>query len=217
VAEPRSLVRPVLIVALALGAVVCPAQAAVEIVVSAEDGTVYVDARTTGLFGPELEEALLSGLPARVKVELVLWERRSGLWDREVVRDSWGVRILFDLLAKTYSVLDTGGTFLLETADLSEVEELAAGIDLWPLCSLEELEGGRRHYLGVKFGVEPLSVDEVHDLERWLSGNVREPGHRLRDVPGQLVGILRGRLGLGERSERGRSADFLPVDLPFPD
>ena len=216
-ADPRRFVRLTLIVALALGAVVCPAQAAVEIAVSAEDGTVYVDARATELFGPELEEALISGLPARVKVELVLWERRSGLWDREVIRESWGVSVVFDLLDETYSVLDAGGTLLLEAADLSDVEEFVAGTDLWPLCSLDELEDGRRHYLGVKFGVEPLSVDEVRDLERWLAGNVRQPGRRLRDVPGQLVGILRSRLGLGERSERGRSADFLPADLPFPD
>jgi len=216
VAEPRSLARLILFAALLLVAMVCPAEAGVSLAVSAEDGTVYVDARATGLFGPELEEALRSGLPARVRIELVLWERRSGIWDREVVRGSWGVRVVFDLLDEIYSVLDDGGVNILETGDLGEVEEFVAGVDLWPLCSLDELQGSRRHYLGAKFGVEPLSVEEVRDLERWLSGSVRQRD-RLRDVPGQLVGILRSRLGLGERSERGRSGDFIPLELPSPD
>jgi hypothetical protein len=203
-------------VALVLGAAVCPAAAEVSLAVSAEDGTVYVDARATGLFGPDLDEALRSGLPARVRIELVLWERRSGIWDREVVRGSWGVSVLFDLLDETYSVLGAEGIPLMESGDLGEVEEFVAGVNLWPLCSLDVLDGGRRHYLGAKFGVEPLSVDEVRDLEHWLSGSVLQLD-RLRDVPGQLVGILRSRLGLGERSERGRSADFVPLELPLPD
>jgi hypothetical protein len=203
-------------VALVLGAAVCPAAAEVSLAVSAEDGTVYVDARATGLFGPDLDEALRSGLPARVRIELVLWERRSGIWDREVVRGSWGVSVLFDLLDETYSVLGAEGIPLMESGDLGEVEEFVAGVNLWPLCSLDVLDGGRRHYLGAKFGVEPLSVDEVRDLEHWLSGSVLQRD-RLRDVPGQLVGILRSRLGLGERSERGRSADFVPLELPLPD
>lgn len=215
-AEPRSLARLIPSVALLLVATVCPARAQVSLAVSAEDGTVYVDARATGLFGPAIEEALHSGLPARVRIELVLWERRSGIWDREVVRDAWGVSVIFDLLDEIYSVLDAGGNSLLETADLGEVEEFVAGVELWPLCSLDDLDGGRRHYLGAKFGVEPLSVDEVRDLERWLGGSVRQRD-RLRDVPRQLVGILRSRLGLGERSQRGRSEDFTPVELPLPD
>ncbi len=215
-AEPRSLARRVLFVALVLAAAVCPAQAEVLLAVSAEDGTVYVDARATGLFGPDLDVALRSGLPARVRIELVLWERRSAIWDREVVRGSWRVSVRFDLLDESYSVFDATGITLLETDDLGEVEEIVAGVELWPLCSLDELEGRRRHYLSAKFGVEPLSLDEVRDLERWLGGSVRQRD-RLRDVPGQLVGILRSWLGLGERSERGRSEDFIPLELPPPD
>ena len=215
-AEVHPVARLILFVALLLGVLVCQAMAEVSLAVSAEDGTVYVDARATGLFGPDLEEALRSGLPARVRIELVLWERRSGIWAREVVRGSWGVSVVFDLLDESYSVLDAGGDTILETGDLGEVEEFVAGVELWPLCSVDELEGSRRHYLGAKFGVEPLSVEEVRDLERWLSGSVRQRD-RLRDVPGQLVGILRSRFGLGERSERGRSEDFIPLELPSPD
>ena len=199
-----------------LGALPSAARADVDVAVSAEDGILYVDALVTGVFDEELDLALRSGLPARASVELVLWEERAGLWDREVVRDEWQVSVVFDVVDESYSVFDEGGQLLLETGDLAEVEVFVSGIDLLPFCALEEIDAGRSHYLGVRFTVEPLSVEEVRDLERWLRGNVREGG-RLRDVPGQLVGVLRSRLGLGGQSERGRSREFLPERLPPPD
>lgn len=199
-----------------LGALPLAARADVDVAVSAEDGILYVDALVTGVFDEELDRALRSGLPARASVELVLWEQRSGLWDREVVRDEWQVSVVFDVVNEGYTVFDEGGRLMLETVDLAEVEVFVSGIDLLPLCDLEEIDPDRSHYLGMRFTIEPLSVDEVRDLERWLRGNVRDGG-RLRDVPGQLVGVLRNRLGLGGQSERGRSPEFRPDELPSPE
>jgi len=199
-----------------LGALPIAASADVDVAVSAEDGILYVDALVTGVFDEELDRALRSGLPARASVELVLWEQRSGLWDREVVRDQWQVSVVFDVVDESYTVFDEGGRLMLETVDLAEVEVFVSGIDLMPLCELEEIDSGRSHYLGMRFTIEPLSVEEVRDLERWLRGNVRD-GSRLRDVPGQLVGVLRNRLGLGGQSERGRSREFRPDELPSPE
>ena len=191
------------------------ARGAVEVVASAEDGMLYVDARFGQVFDEDLEAALRSGLPARIAIELVLYEQRSGLWDREVLRDSWTVSVVFDVVAEDYTVFDAEGAVLLEAADLAAVEEFVSGVELWPLCDLGELDAARPHYLGVRLAIEPLSIEEVRDLERWLRGNVRQ-GATLRDVPGQLVGVLRNRLGLGTQSERGRSPEFRPGELPPP-
>lgn len=187
------------------------ARAGVDVQVSEEDGTVYVDARANGLFEDDLDAALRSGLPARVAVEVVLVERRV-LFDREVVRADWEVSVVFDLLDARYRVFDAGHARLMDTADLAEVEDFVGGFELWPLCPVADLDEGRDHAVEVRFAVEPLSVEEVRDLERWLRGNVTDQS-RLRDVPGQLVGMLRNRLGLGGHSERGHSDRFRPGDL----
>jgi hypothetical protein len=210
-------VRSVGILCSLVFALVVPGSAlgAVEVAVSAEDGILYVDAHFSEVFDDDLELALQSGLPARISIELVLWEERSGLWDREVLRDQWTVSVVFDVVAEDYAVFDVEGASLLESGELMEVEDFVSGIELWPLCELGELEAGRPHYLGVRLVIEPLSIEEVRDLERWLRGNVRQ-GATLRDVPGQLVGILRNRLGLGAQSERGRSPEFRPGELPPP-
>jgi hypothetical protein len=188
------------------------AWAGVEVLVAAEDGIVYVDARATGLFEPDLDEALKSGLPARVEVEVILFERRAGLFDRTLRSTDWQVSVVFDLLDERYTVLDVAGVPILDTEDLVEVEEFVTGFEAWPLCPVDELGSGRTHSVEVEFRLEPLTIEEVRDLERWLRGNVRE-GSRLRDVPGQLVGILRNRLGLGGHSERGHSGRFRVSDL----
>jgi len=203
-------------VLIVLSALPVGSRAAVDVAVSAEDGTVYVDARFTGVFDQVLDASLRSGLPARVAIELVLWEQRSGLWDREAARGQWQVSVVFDVVEESYRVFDERGGTLLGTEDLAEVEEFVAGIELWPLCDFEDIRPEREHYLGLSFTIEPLTVEEVRDLERWLRGNVRE-GARLRDVPGQLVGVLRSRLGLGGQTERGRSPDFRPSELPAPE
>jgi len=205
-----------LMVVLVASATIGVARADVEIALSSEDGILYVDARATGLFGVSLAESLRSGLPARVRVDLLLFEEKVALFDREVLRDSWTVSVLFDLIEEEYSVLDAAGEVLMDGADLADVEEFVCAVDLWPLCDLEAVELDRNHYLGVEFRVEPLSIEEVRDLERWLRGNVRQ-GARLRDVPGRLVGMLRSQLGLGDSVERGRSAGFRPGELPPPD
>jgi hypothetical protein len=192
------------------------AHADVDVAVSAEDGILYVDARVAGVFDEELDRALRSGLPARAAVELVLWEQRAGIWDREALRDQWQVSVVFDVVEEVYRVLDESGRLMLETSDLAAVEEVVAGIEFWPLCEIADIDADESHYLGVRFTIEPLSVEEVRDLERWLRGNVRE-GARLRDVPGQLVGVLRSRLGLGGQTDRGRSVEFRPSQLPPPD
>lgn len=210
------LARIPLLVCSVLALVAGGARAGVSVRVSAEDGTVYADARETGLFEPDLDTSLRSGLPARVRVDIVLYERRAALWDREVLRHSWRVSVLFDVLEERYTVLDDNDGVLLEVGDLAGVEEFVGGLELWPLCALADLDAGREHYVGVEFRIEPLSVEEVRDLERWLRGNVRQ-GARLSDVPGQLVGILRNQLGLGDRLERGRSAEFTPAALSPPD
>jgi hypothetical protein len=193
------------------------ASGAVQVAVSAEDGVVYVDARSTGLLDADIERSLRSGLPARVRIELAVWERRAGLWDRDLVREGWGVSVLFDLIDESYEVYDDTGELVLGTSELQEVEEFVAGVALWPVCTVDRLAADREHYVTAEFGVEPLSIEEVRDLEQWLRGNVRQGGRGLRDVPGQLVGILRSRIGLGERVERGRSRSFRAADLPNPD
>ena len=193
-----------------------PARADVDVRVAAEDGVLYVDARATGLFDDDLDEALRSGRPARVRVELVLYERRAGLFDREVQRSEWTVSVVFALLDEVYTILDADGVELLESGDLLEVEEFVSGFELWPLCALADLNPDRSHSLDVEFAVQPLTVEEVRDLERWLRGNVKD-GARLRDVPGQLVGMLRNRLGLGGRAETGHAERFRPAALPPPD
>lgn len=170
-----------------------------EIRVGRSDDQLTVGFGLDRVLGEEVLESLRSGLPSRVRHRVQVWQQRSTLWDRQVLERQRGFRVVFDLIEETYDLFDEAG--LLETnLDLPELEERLAEMPPAPLCELERLDEGDRYYVVVEIVVEPLSVEEVRDLERWLQGSLREGDDGgLGRLPSQLLGVFKSRVGLGER------------------
>jgi hypothetical protein len=172
------------------------------------------EVHTEGLFDDEVLDALHSGLPARLRYEVELWRARSSLWDQLVFGERFEYRIHYDLLAERYRVFEADGAEILATNSLQELQDLLTSEEV-ELLGLEELDEERRYYGVVEVRWDPLSVDEIRDLENWLRGSVssRDGDGGIGGISGHLFGILRNEVGLGGRSMRGRSADFQPGSL----
>lgn len=196
---------------LALCLVVAPVSYAgdVDVKVESRDGELLVDLRVDGLFDEDVERALRSGLPARVGLAVELWAD-GGLWDHFVLDHRSDHRVVFDLLDESYDVVDDRGDFVLREATRDQVADWLQRIDDLPLCLLEDLESGRNHYVAVEVHLAPLTLEEMRDLERWLRGSLRrdEDESMLGRVSRQLFGVLKGRVGLGDRDVDGRSEHF---------
>lgn len=184
-----------------------------EIGIHRAQGELYVDFRLEQVLEEGVLESLRSGLPSRVRHRVQIWQQRSTLWDRQVIESRRHFRIVYDLIDETYDLFDDRG--LLETnLELFELEPRLAEMPPEPVCSLDELEEGDRYYALVEIVVEPLSVEEVRDLERWLQGSLREnDGGALQQLPSQLLGLFKSQVGLGERRHEVRSATFRPAEL----
>lgn len=209
--------RSLLTLLLLLGGI-APARADdVRVDVTARDGQLHVDVRADEVFDDGVERALRSGLPARVTLAVELW-RDGTLWDDFVLEHRSEQRVLYDLLDERFDVIDEFGDVLLRTASADTIARWLEEIDDLPLCSLDDLDRDRSHYVAVSIRLEPLTVEEVRDLERWLSGNLRTAGDdgMLERVSRQLFGVLKGRVGLGDRDAEGRSDDFRPRDVSGP-
>lgn len=189
----------------------------VRVDVTARDGQVRVHVRAGAVFDDGVERALRSGLPARVSLAVELW-RDGRLWDDFVLEHRIEQRVLYDLLDERFDVIDDRGEVLLRTTSTDTVARWLQEIDGLPLCAVDDLDGDREHYVAVSIRLEPLTVEEVRDLERWLSGNLRTAGDDgvLERVSRQLFGVLKGSVGLGDRDASGRSDDFRPRDLDAP-
>ena len=180
----------------------------IDLQVYRDDDRLLSDWDVQSVLSRDVVESVRSGLPALVRVRLELWRQRSTLWDQLVLERQLEFRVLYDLLDERFEVIDEGGDRLLSTDSLEELHELLGGEQAFPLCALEELSENRRYYLVMDLRIEPLSLEEIRDLERWLRGSLGSSGRDKRAVgafPRQLFGVLKSRVGLGERrrTERG--------------
>jgi hypothetical protein len=193
-----------------------PARGAeVEIVCVAAPGDwLLAEIHTEGLFDEEVMDALHSGLPARLRYEVELWRARSSLWDQLVHAELFEYRIHYDVLAERYRVFEAEGGEILTTSSLRELKGLLSRDEI-ELMGLEELDEERRYYAVAEVRWDPLSVEEIRDLENWLRGSVssKDKGGGIVGISGHLIGLLRNEVGLGGRSSRGRSQDFEPGAL----
>jgi hypothetical protein len=198
-----------------LGAFASHARAeGVEVRVFADEELLLVDYSADEVLDAATRRALRQGLPARVRARVQLWRPRPGLWDRLVLEAEVEHRIVFDLLEDRYEVFE-GDNPVLITESIREVEDLLRSTSRLPLCDLAELDAGRMHHVLVEVRVEPLSEEEMRDLERWLDGGMRGHGDRSA-LSKQIFSMVKGRLGLADRERSGRSRGFEPGRLPPP-
>ncbi len=157
-----------------------------------------------GLLDQGLREALRSGLPLRVHLRVELW--RKSLFDRLVGTREISFAIVED-------PLDHSLTFHTKDGEISfrspgEAESMMRSE--YPL-DLEPTRSGRFYYLGT-LEVETLSLSDLEELERWLSGEVQPAVEGRGSVAGALERGL-GRLfvrviGLPTRQYEARTGTF---------
>lgn len=178
-----------------------------------------VDVSAHDLVDDDVRRALLSGLPARIRLRVELWAARSVLWDELVATHESEARIVYTLLDEHFDVLDESGRTVFSTADAEAVANWVQQVRGLPLCAFDTVRPRRRHYVTAEFRLDPLTVEELKDLHRWLSGTLTGIDERssVERLSGQLLGLVKGKIGLGDRRRGGRSADFRAETLPPPE
>ena len=129
----------------------------------------------------ELENAVRSGLPIRLRFRAELW--RDEFIDDEIGAEEWSIVLTFDPLSELYIVRarSTPGSAKVYTnyAAARTAVEVAYALTLRP--SRE----GRYYYTG-SVDVETLSLSDLDELERWLKGELQPAVTGDRSIPGAL-------------------------------
>jgi len=119
----------------------------------------------SGLLDQGLREALRSGLPLRVHLRVELW--RKGLFDRLAGAREISLAIVEDPLDHSLTLHTVDGKISFRSPD--EVESMMRSQFA---LNLDPSRSGRFYYLGT-LEVETLSLSDLEELERWLSGEVQ--------------------------------------------
>lgn len=165
--------------------------------------------RLSGLLDDESSQ-LGEGVPATLTLVVDLWGVRDGWWDSLVASQNFSYRFRRDPGGEKYLVQDPDRE-MVEIRDraalrthLERPHEIALG-------QPEEFARGDRFYLVVTATVRPLNLDDLEEIDAWLSGDVAgRQGGGLLGIPRALAGIVVDLSGLGDRSAAARSRTFVP-------
>jgi hypothetical protein len=163
----------------------------------------------------EVRELLHSGFPARLHYRTELWQARRG-FDRLLRSVEWDVVVRFDALNTNYEIVrvvrdsvilrgsDTGGRFRTINDVVAQVEQ--------PYRPAIVARSGLRQYYHVVLELEMLSVSDLDEVRRWVSGDLT-PAVRGERNPGTALSrgartLLTRLLGGERRTLEGSSAIF---------
>ena len=177
-----------------------------------EGGQLWVNAEMSAPLDPRLRRSLERGMPATLQLHAELWRKRSAWFDR--LEDSFDARLrLFYAITDGQYVLEQAGAIVTVTTLDSLEGALERPIALAVTAS-PTLQPGSRYYVVVTATYKPLSVEDLEEVDGWLSGEVRDQGPFglgvLTALPRSLFDAVRNVAGFGDVRARAISVEFMP-------
>ena len=179
-------------------------------------GVVLVNARLSDVFPEPVARSLSRGMPATLKFHVELWRKRTAWFDRLENAFDASVRVRYEVWNDWYRIERSGGTSRTLTSLDSVRALLERPIEL-PAGRRLKLEDGTRYFVAVAVTLAPLSVEDVQEVEGWLSGEVESKGHAgfgvFTDLPPSLFDAVRNFAGFGDRHARTQTPVFDPAEI----
>jgi len=159
-----------------------------------------------------LRDLLRNGFPTRLHFRTELWSTGGWLNDFEGAAE-WDVVVRYDPLDASYQVVRVVGDRVTSLGRYQELAQAQRAVERPYVPTIRIPRQGRRYYYNARVEVEPMSVNDLDEVERWLRGELR-PAVRGERNPGTAlsrgVGQLLVRLVGGERRElEARSGTFV--------
>ena len=185
-----------------------------------QDGSLVVSFEIRDFITKDLLEGLRKGMTAAVEFQVQLWRSHRGWMDRLVVEEAIRMRIVYDNWGRCYIV----STREDEALNMNETNliRFCSEMQNYKLASLEKLDVDKPYYIGVRAVLKPLSIENIQEIKRWLTGEVRNLNPKsIRSVksPGKkagnwLVGVMLKLTGFGDRLVQGKSSLFFLKEGP---
>jgi hypothetical protein len=180
-------------------------------------GHLWVEVQLDEPIEPRVASSLGRGMPATLTLHAELWRRRRGWFDRMERTVEATFRMHYDAWGDDWH-LDRPGAPPLELGTLDSLEAALEHTLALPVSPLEKIAPETSCYVVVSASLRPLNVEDVEEVEGWLSGEVKEKRHSglgvLTGIPRSLFEAARNFAGFGDERSRLISTDFTPANLP---
>jgi hypothetical protein len=181
------------------------------------DHYVWVNAKLGHLFEDPVVNSLSRGMPATLQLHVELWRKRTAWFDRLENTFDATVRIRYEVWNDSYRIERTG-SLPRSLGSLDSVRTLLERPIALPAGSIDKLQIGTNYFIVVTATLTPLSVEDVQEVEGWLSGEVETHRHSgfgvFTELPHSLYDAVRNFAGFGDRRARDQTPVFVPEELP---
>jgi len=130
----------------------------VDLLISSNSQNVLLYARLVDCFKPEMEAAILAGVPAIFTLQLDVYQERSYLWNRQIISKEIRRTIKYDNLKKVFSITTNGNAQPVVLPDFESAQKAMAdlnGISVVPLASLTK---GNNYYAQLKVKIDKVRL-----------------------------------------------------------
>ncbi len=180
---------------------------------SLKDGKVTADLIIEGLVGEDLVSGLSKGMTASLEYQLQVWQKRRFWSDKPITEHYRRIKISFDPWLKKY-IFESGGTK--EEMVLDSLVNRLTKLNHVEGCTVDLLGEKRPCYFTLTVTLHPLAMENVGELSRWLSGEVKDlrPGSFKsveepdRKAGSWLLKVFLSVSGLGGKVTSGKSPSF---------
>ena len=120
------------------------------------------------MFNKDVFQGLQKGMTAAVEYQIQLWKQQKNWVDQLVTETTYRMKIGYDAWERRYVLMRATG----ESVFLDEdgVWEQCARLSAFPLLEAGKLEPERRYRIVIRITFQPMSMENVEDIKRWLSG-----------------------------------------------
>ncbi len=130
----------------------------VDLLITSNTEKVLLYARLVNCFKPEMESAIMAGVPAVFTLHLDVYQERSYLWNKHIVSKEIHRTIKYDNLKKNFSVATSGDDQPAVFPDFQSAQKAMAdlnGISVVPLASLAK---GNDYHARIKVKMDKVRL-----------------------------------------------------------
>jgi hypothetical protein len=136
-----------------------------DILITNNRENVLLYARLVNGFKPEMEMAVLAGIPAVFTLRLEVHQERSFVWDKTIASHEIKRTIKYDNLKKTFSVYINGNPQPVIFSDFESAQKAMADFNGLIAVPLSSLTKGKNYYMLIKVKMDkvrlPLHMEYV--------------------------------------------------------
>jgi hypothetical protein len=183
--------------------------------VEAAGTDLVVDLAVDHLIDSSTEGALERGIPITLVYEIELWRERPAWFDRLESAHRLAFKLQFDVWDEVYVVRDSEGRNAVYR-DLDGARSAMQQRESVSIAPLKVLKDDRSYYLMVEVALKPLTVEDVDELEGWLSGELksgRKRGIGILGLPKGVFDLVMSLTGFGDRNDSLRTPEFRRLDV----